>query len=139
MAIYFGQDIATKLTQADAFFGVNSHIRTYDWAEYTDDEQKAALVQAERELDGHIGMSLEESYSETSFPIVEHSSYRPDYAVFEQALFLLDNTARSRGASGGVKAIESEEYQREERTTGVTIAPAASMYLRLARIQMERG
>ena len=130
MPIYFGQDIATKLSQADDYFATDNHIQAYDWAEYSDTEKKAALTQSERELDAHMGLCLELNYSTTSFPIIENSSFRPDYAVMEHAFFLLDNTARVSADSGGVKRIESDRYQREERTTGVVISPKALVFLR---------
>ena len=139
MAIYFGITIAEKLTQADAYYGVANHIRSLDWGSYVENEQKAALLQAEREIDAHLGIALEENYSETSFPISEYSSYRPDYAIFEQALYLLNNTARQRTSSSGAELIESEQYQEQERTIGVGIAPEAMVFLRINRIQMERG
>lgn len=139
MAIYFGITVANKLVQADAYYAVANHIRHFDWDGYSEDEQKAALLQAERELDAHIGMTLEDSYSNTSFPIAEWSSYRPDYAVFEQALYLLNNTARQRTASSGAELIESDQYQEDERTIGVGIAPEAMVFLRINRVQIERG
>lgn len=139
MAIYFGQDIATKLTQADAFFASGNHIQSLDWLSYPDAERKAGLLQSEREIDSHLGIALETSYSTTSFPITENSSFRPDYAVFEHALFLLNNTARMRTAAHGAEMIESEEYQKQEVKFGVGISPMAIVYLRLNNIQVERG
>ncbi len=137
MAIYFGQDIATKLTQADAYFDM--HILKHDWAKVTDGDKQIALQQAEREVDLYLGMDLEESYDETSFPITGISNFRPDYAIFEHAYFLLDNTARTEASSDGVKRIESEDYQKEERTGGVPLAPQAQRYLRMNRLQICRG
>lgn len=139
MAIYFGQDIAVKLAQADAYFAEGNHIQALDWLGYTDNERKAALLQSERVIDSHLGLMLETEYSTTSFPIVENSSYRPDYAVFEEALYLLDNTARMRSATHGAEMIESEEYQAEERKFGLSISPQALCFLRINRIQIERG
>jgi hypothetical protein len=139
MAIYFGKTITEKLALADTYFGLNSHIRHYDWDGYSDDDQKAALVQSEREIDAHLGITLEQNYSSTSFPIVTGSSYRPDYAVMEHAFFMLENTARTRSSASGAEMIESEQYQEQEKTTGLNISPTALMYLRVNRIQVERG
>jgi hypothetical protein len=139
MAIYFGLTIAAKLVIADAYYATGNHIRSYDWNEYVDDEKKASLLQAEREIDAHLGIALEENYSSTSFPIVDGSSFRPDYAVFEHALYLLENTARTRTAAGGAEMIESEEYQAEEKKMGLSISPQAVMFLKVNRIQVERG
>lgn len=139
MGYYFGQSTATKLTLADTYFGVSNHIRHFDWNEYTDDERTAAIIQAERELDAHLGLVLEDEYSSTSFPIAAAPSFRPDYAVFEHGFYLLENTARTRTASGGAEMIESEGYQEAEKTVGVGIAPEALVFLRVNRIQIERG
>ena len=139
MAIYFGQTIATKLTLADAYFGVNSHILAHDWAKVTDDDKKAALIQAEREVNLYLGLDLEENFDDTSFPMTDQPNFRPDYAIFEHAYFLLDNTARTEASSDGVKRIESEDYQKEERTGGVPLAPQAQRFLRLNRLQICRG
>lgn len=139
MAIYFGQVIATKLTQADTYFGEANHIRHYDWDGYSDNEKKASLLQSERELDAHLGLILEDEYSTTDWPYESAPSFRPDYAVFEHAFFLLENTARRKTASGGAEMIESDEYQARETTVGVGISPAALVFLRQNRLQLERG
>ena len=141
MAIYFGQTITEKLSQADDYFAAGNHIRYLDWGKYEDDEKKAGLLQAEREVNLYLGLnySLEDMYSETSFPISHCANFRPDYAVFEHALFILDNTARTNTSSTGFKMIESESYQEEERDTGVPLAPQASRFLQMNRIAIERG
>lgn len=139
MAIYFGKTVAEKLAIAEIYFGVNSHILANDWAKISDDDKKAGLVQAEREVNLYLGISLEESYSATSFPIVGRTNFRPDYAIFEQAYFILDNTARTEGGSDGAKMIESELYQTEERDTGVGLSPQAVRFLQLNHIQIELG
>lgn len=139
MAYYFGQDIATKLAAAEVYFGVTMHLRAYDWAAFETNEKKAALNQAEREINAHLGTDLEELYDTTEFPISELPNFRPDYACFEHAFYLLNNLARAKSSTTAVEMIESEQYQREERTIGVGIAPEALVFLRLNRLQIERG
>ena len=139
MAIYFGQDLAEKFTQANTFFGVNSHILAHDWAKISEDDRKAALVQAEREANLYLGIDLELSYDATDFPLAECPNFRPDYAIFEHAYFILDNTARTEGGADGTKRIESVEYQKEERNDGLTLAPQATRYLRRNRVRIVRG
>lgn len=139
MAIYFGQDIETKLVEADDYFSPTSHILAYDWAKFLDDEKKASLNQAEREVNLYLGISLETEYSSTSFPLSDWCNFRPDYAIFEHAFFILDNTARTSISSSGAKQIESEDYQKEERSSGVPMSPQAMRYLRMNRLQITRG
>ena len=139
MAIYFGQDLATKYALANTYYGVNSHIMAHSWASETEDDRKAALVQAEREVDMYLGISLEDAYSEQSWPIEDSPNYRPDYAIFEQAWFILDNTVRKESGSDGAGFIESERYQEQERNTGVGLSPQAERFLRVNRCQISRG
>ena len=138
MAIYFGQSIAEKVLQADAYYAEGNHIRALDWAECSANGQKAGLAQAEREINLYIGMDLEEQFDTTDLPATWNKNFRPDYAVFEQALFILDNTARTRDASG-VEMIESEKYQQEERNQGVGMSPQATRFLTITRSQTTRG
>jgi hypothetical protein len=139
MAIYFGRTIAEKLTQANAYYAADSHINHFDWSDYTDDEKKAGLTQAEREVDLYLGIILERSYSNTSFPISEWDNYRPDYAIFEHALFILSNTARKNTAKNGVVTLESDAYQKQEKQEGVAMSPQAERFIRINRIRIERG
>ena len=139
MAIYFGQDIATKLALADAYYAAGNHINSHDWSQVTDDDKEAGLLQAEREVDVYLGISLEDSFSATDFPISGCPNKRPDIAVMEQARYILDETVRTKAGPDGAKKIESEEYQEEERDTGVGMAPIAQRFLGLNRVQISRG
>jgi hypothetical protein len=140
MAIYFGQIIATKLTQANAYFAVDNHIQAVDWSKCTDNEKKAGLLQAEREVNLYLGTDLEYNFSATSWPADWNLNFRPDYAVFEHAIFILGNTARTNGNdASGAEMIESADYQRQEMTQGVGMSPQATRFLQMNRSQIERG
>jgi len=139
MAIYFGLTITAKLAIADTYYGVNSHIMAHNWADVDEDDQKASLVQAEREVDMYLGISLEDRFDETSFPISGFANFRPDYAIFEHALFILDNTARKAEGTDGEGFIESDLYQEQERNTGVGLSPQATRFLGMNRLQVSRG
>jgi len=139
MAIYFGLTPAEKLVIADAYYGEESHISHFDWENWSGGERKAGLVQAEREIDAWFGISLEQSFSETSFPVDGCPNYRPDNAVFEHAFFILDNTARTKTESDGPEMIESAEYQEEEKNHGLNMAPMALTLMKLATNRIEFG
>ena len=139
MAIYFGISAAAKLVIAEEFYAVGNSIRAHDWAKVTDDDKAAGLAQAEREVNLYLGINLESLYDGTSFPISEQENFRPDFAIFEHALFILENTARTKGSTEGVRTIESKSYQEEERSEGVPMSPQATRYLRLNRLQISRG
>ena len=139
MPIYFGQTIDEKLSQADDYYAEDMHIRALDWVQLSDSEKKAALNQAEREVNLYCGIDLEDNYSETDWPCDWNPNFRPDYAIFEHALFLMDNTARTRTSTDGAQFVESSEYQQEEKTTGVVLAPQAQRFLKINRIRFGRG
>lgn len=136
---YFDKTITEKLAQADEYYGVANHIRHFDWGKNSDDEKKAGLSQAQREVDLYLGTNLEENYSDQDFPISDYDNFRPDYAIFEHALFILENTARTKTSATGAQDIESEEYQEEERISGVTMSPQATRFMQMTRFQIDRG
>ena len=139
MAIYFGQLIAEKLTQADAYYATGNHINAHDWAKITDDDKKAGLLQSEREVNLYLGTDLEANYSTTDWPMTSCPNFRPDYAIFEDARYILENTVRTKEGTDGAEDIESEEYQQEEQDQGVGLSPQATRFLRMNRIQISRG
>jgi hypothetical protein len=139
MAVYFGEDLATKYALANTYYGVNSHIRTHDWAKETEADKKAALVQAEREINMYLATDMDTVYDDYDWPLDVCPNFRPDYAIFEHALYILDETVRTKEGTDGAKDIESDEYQEEEKTTGVGISPQATRFLKLNRIQACRG
>ena len=139
MAIYFGKTLDEKLAIADEYYGATSHLQTHGWSLETENDRKAALTQAEREANLYLGIDLETSFSNTSFPIDACPNKRPDYAIFEHAWFLLDNTARVTDGEDGAQDIESEEYQQQEKTSGVVFSPQAARFFGLNRLQTSKG
>jgi len=136
---YFDQTIEEKLVQADAFFGPRNDVRHLDWSKISEDERMAGLAQAERTVNLYLGVDLAVTYGDDDFPLLDQNNFRPDYAIFEHAYFMLDNIARTHTAVNGSKDIESEFYQEEERTSGLVLAPDAARYLQLNRAQIMRG
>lgn len=139
MAVYFGETLETKYTLAETYFGVNSHIRSHDWANFTEDDKKAALIQSEREIDSYLAIVMDTCYDDINWPLDYRPNFRPDQAVFEQALYILDNTARTEDSSDGAAFIESASYQERERDDGVGVSPQAQRFLKLSRVQLDRG
>jgi hypothetical protein len=139
MAVYFGESLADKYALAEVYYGDESHIRTHDWAKETEADKKAALVQSERQVDKAIGVDMDTLYADIDWPVSANPNFRPDEAIFEQALFILDNTVRTKEGSDGAKKIESDEYQEEEKVSGVGLAPATTDCLRMNMTQISRG
>lgn len=139
MAIYFGKTVDEKYALSNEYYSAESHIRHHDWTEETESDKKAALVQAEREINLYLGTNLERFNSDTDWPVDAHPNLRPDYAIFEQSLYILDETVRAKAGTDGPKQIESELYQEQEENSGVGMSPQAMRFLQLNRLQSARG
>ncbi len=118
-------------TDADTFFGTDNHIRAYDWTNYGDDERTAAVAQAQRELQVWLARDLVDPTT--------GDTYRDDYACFEQALFILDNTVRTRNSETSAQRIETVDTMERDKYFGVTICPQSMRYLALPRVRITRG
>lgn len=119
----------------DLYYLPNNHIKSYSWRKYSDDEKDAAFNQAIRELQITQGRELEDQ--------VGTSVYRDDYAVAEQALFILENTPRK--LADGSDGIESVQLSDNEKTKtklevkGIGISPEALRFMAVNRLKMVRG
>lgn len=123
---------------ADQYFSPKNHIKALDWAGFDEDERDGAFAQAKRELETWLGRQLEDPTSGVTGRT--DLTQRDDYALYEQALFILEKTPRTRPA-GAAKEITDADEDEEDIVdrTGVTISPMARNYLQASRIKMVRG
>ena len=84
---YFDKTIDEKYAQANTYYADGNHVRAFDWLKISESERKAGLNQAQREVDLYLGTDLEDTYDDQDFPIGDNPNFRPDYAIFEHALF----------------------------------------------------
>lgn len=119
------------ITDANTFFAATNHVRALDWSNYSTDERTGALAQAKRELELFIGRDAEDPASTDRF--------RDDYAIFEQALYILDETVRTIGSQNSAQMIETVDSEQRERFYGITLCPIAQKYLARQRIRISRG
>lgn len=119
------------ITEANDYFSDENHVQAFDWANYTTKERKSALAQAQRELEVFLNRPL---YDPTS-----SLRYRDDYAHFEQSLFILENTRRTRESNTGAEMVETVDSENRDKFRGVTISPMALRYLAIPRIKTTRG
>ena len=122
------------IDDCDDYFKPNMHLNAYDWRAHDKDVREAAFNQAQRELEVSLGSELEDP--ETG------DTYRCDYAHFEQALFILMNTARqeSDGADRSIDSADAEDMNaKAPARRGVLISPQAQRYLGVNRIKISRG
>ena len=119
------------IDDANTYFGEGNHVKTYDWTSYETAERTAALAQAQRELEVFQNRDLVDPAS--------GDRYRDDYACFEQALFILEETQRTRESETGAELVETVDSEQRDKYYGVTICPMAQRYLAKRRVKFVRG
>ena len=119
------------ITDANTYFGEGSHVRHYDWTQFTDAERTAGLTQAQRELEVFMNRDL--------YDPADSDRYRDDYACFEQALFILDKTVRTRESETSAELVETVDTEQRDKYYGVTISPMAQRFLAKRRVKFVRG
>jgi len=124
----------TKSTM-DTYFGINNDTRHWEYVSFSDGLRTAAFNQAVREIESVLGKELTDP-SNTSDDYIE----RVDYAVYEQALWILQQTNINKGKEGEavIDLAKDEEYQTIERKEKL-LSPKAARYLRLDFIRIARG
>ena len=122
------------VTDVDEYFLPNNHIKAYSWRKYSADEKEAAFTQAVRDLQVSQGREMEDPDADTDV-------YRDDYAVFEQSLYILENTPRQKagGVPNVVDLTKSEDESEVLKRKGVLISPEALPFFAINRIKMVRG
>jgi len=121
------------VADCELYFLPNNHLKAYSFRQYNKDDKLAAFTQAVRELQVSQGRLMQD-------PDLDSDIYRDDYAVYEQVMYILDNTARQK-ASGMPMVIDltSTDDKQDTKRIGVLIAPEALRYMQINRIKMVRG
>ena len=119
------------ITDANTYFSATNHVRALDWANYSTNERTGALAQSKRELELFIGRNVEDPASSDHF--------RDDYAIFEQAMYILDNTVRTVSSQNSAQMIDTPTTELRERDYGLTICPIAQKFLARQRLRISRG
>lgn len=120
--------ITINFAGAETYFDVENHLRAALWKKFTETQKKAALAQARRMLeriigDGDILEDLEDTGNST-FP-------RPDYACYEQALWILQNMPMTNADETLAipEATDPETEDRARKAQECVIAPEAIRWL----------
>ena len=126
--------VTTTKATMDAYFGINNDVRHWEYVSFSDGLRTAAFNQAVRELESVLGRTL--SDPTTTSDTVE----RVDYAIYEQALWTLENTTVTKGDDGGavVDLAKDEQFDTIQRKE-LILAPKARRYLRMDFIKIARG
>ena len=121
------------LADCDAYFVPNNHLKAYSYRQYDADVKEAAFNQAVRELKVSQGRELQD-------PTTDDQVYRDDFGVFEQTIYLLDNTARQlEDGRTSVIDLTSQDEKQETNRVGVLISPEALRFFAVNRLVMRRG
>ena len=119
------------ITDANTYYAATNHVRALDWANYSTEERTGALAQAKREIELFINRDVTDPSGIDRF--------RDDYAIFEQALFILDETIRTVNSQNSAQMIETVDSEQREQYYGVTLSPMAQKYLARQRLKVSRG
>lgn len=113
-------------TDANTYFGVQSHIKCYDWANYTQAQRCAAYNQSKREIELFLGYALSDP--------VAGSFINHHYAVCEQALFILEWTSHREGKdlSNSIK-LDDPVDNNFVNSQAITVCVQAQRFLGLNR------
>jgi len=117
------------ITDANTYFATTA--KAYDWTQYTTEERTAVLTQSQRELELFMNRDL--------YNPADDDRYRDDYACFEQALFILDKTVRTRESETSAELVETVNTESRDKYYGVTISPMAQRFLAMKRVKFVRG
>lgn len=117
------------LSDANTYFATT--VSNYDWLNISETERTAALIQAQRQLE----MFVDRDASDPS----DGDRYRDDYAIFEQALFLLDETVRTKESTNSAQIIETVDSSQRDRYYGVTISPEAMRFIAAKKLRIVNG
>ena len=132
------------LTAANGYFAKGNHPEAKVWAGFGDpdpDVQRAAIAQAKRDIALFSKLDPDDAENQPADPTDPLAFPRIDFAVYEQALYVLENGRHvADGAAGATKFIAGRTVPDGARERqGAWIAPNAIRWLFQGRIQVSRG
>ena len=98
-------------TLADTYYGTTNHLQSTVWTGFSTTLRDASIAHAIRDCSQALGVSL---IAET---VNDDDYYRPDYAAYEQALFLLVNsshTANGESAAPKWQTVDNDGIDKEK-------------------------
>ena len=127
--------VTTTKTSMDAYFSVSNDVRFHEYTSFSDGLRTAAFNQSVRELESVLGYELSDPND-----VTDYTGQRLDYAVYEQSLWILQNTVIKKGQEGQVviDLAKDDEYQTVQRKE-MLLAPKCRRYLRIDFIKAVRG
>lgn len=120
---------------ADAYFDPASHVRAAAWEALSERQQEAALAHAARIISREISAEVGDEDADAD------GYYRPDYAVFEQALSMMLRSAAVPNAERtgphymavGDDGEETARAEEEQAAEPYALSAEAASYLQRPR------
>ena len=101
--------MAISLEKADEYFSPGNHSQAELWRKFTAQHRAGAIAEAKRELERDLARTLAEPVYTPVRPLMR----RDDYAVYEQALWLLLSTPVGDASQGDAIAVLTGGLQSE--------------------------
>ena len=117
------------LDDCDAYYRPDNHIKANKWKAYDVELRNAAFTQAQRDIQVYLNRTLDDPQSA--------DIYRDDYAVYEQALYMLENgnIQEKPGSDSVVKIGRNEEFQEDDNW----LSPQALRFMQMSMVKVARG
>jgi hypothetical protein len=119
--------MSSSLSNAEAYFGAANHIKAPTWAAFEPEVKQAAIAQAKRVLNRQA--RVEDIESELAVDMA--GGINPEYAIYEQALWLLSNLpmANADNSFAIVEAADPETTSKARKAQVAEISPEAIRWL----------
>jgi len=127
--------MSIDVTGATSYF--SQHMRAQVWNGFADPQRTAAIAHAKRVLNRAINSDIDNEPVDTT-----DYSFRPDYAVYEQALWMLENGVIANGEQSAPAFIASdpEKPDNARDSQKAMISPEAMRWLGIGpMIHLARG
>ena len=117
--------VTVTLAGSNTYFSTTTHIHASVWAAFSDNQKTAAIAQALRILNRTFDLAIA-----TDETVDADDFYQPDYAVYEEALWLLVNSdAIPNGEQSGAKFLTLTAGGKNKKQQVGLIAPEAKAWL----------
>ncbi len=118
--------MAITKANADTYFAATNHPRAAAWAGFSSDERTGAIAHAKRIVSRYLNGDLDQdATADGDFP-------RHDLAVYEQALWSLENSPmlrEGREEAPDALATDPEQDDRAREVQAAVLAPEARRWL----------
>lgn len=119
--------MSSSLSNAEAYFDPTNHVKAPTWAAFTPEQKQAAIVHAKRILNRLARVAD----IETELDVDMTEGINPEYAIYEQALWILSNLpmANADNSFAVAEAVDLETTSKARKAETAEICPEAVRWL----------